>query len=51
LPYTTLVAELNPTHVFSFMFSDFGSDAGNLALTAKLDGDHYILNGSKVGNS
>lgn len=28
--------------------SDSGSDAASLSTTAKKDGDHYVLNGSKV---
>ena len=30
------------------MLTDNGSDAANLTLSAKEDGDHYVLNGSKV---
>ena len=30
------------------MFADNGSDAANLSLSARRDGDHFILNGTKV---
>ena len=32
---------------FALTEPDFGSDAGSIATTARRDGDHYVLNGTK----
>ena len=34
--------------MYLYVLTDNGSDAANLTLSAKEDGDHFVLNGSKV---
>jgi hypothetical protein len=34
--------------IWFFFLLDNGSDAANLKTSARLEGDHYVLNGTKV---
>ncbi len=45
--YLPLMAEGKLYGAFALTEPDAGSDAGNVKTTAKLEGDHYIINGSK----
>jgi alkylation response protein AidB-like acyl-CoA dehydrogenase len=45
--YLTKVASGEWLAAFGLTEADAGSDASNIKTTAKLDGDHYVLNGTK----
>ncbi len=45
--YLPLMAEGKLYGAFALTEPEAGSDAGNVKTTAKLEGDHYIINGSK----
>ena len=45
--YLTRIASGQSMAAFGLTEANAGSDAGAIATTAKLDGDHYVLNGTK----